>query len=108
MRCKMNYYIFEKASNSAIRVIWIESDDSDHKSVANIMEMDFTEDSKESLKNTVKCLYEMVYVGYQNGDENGYSIRAQGEEYDSSLEGKARKQSSKEINVMTEQLWSIM
>jgi hypothetical protein len=100
----MNLYIFEKASDTAIRAIWFESDEEGYKSVANIMEMSF-DGSKESLKHTVKCLYEMLFVGEQSGDHEGYKIQVAHADYDASLEGKAHKQSSKEINVLTEQLW---
>jgi len=100
----MNLYIFEKASETAIRSIWIESDEEGYKSVANIMEMSY-DGSKESLKFTVKCLYEMMFIGVQTGDEHGYEIKVAYKDYDDSLEGKARKQSSKEINVLTEQLF---
>lgn len=102
----MNHYIFEKASDTAIRSIWIESDETGCKSVTDILEMDF-DGSKESLKHTVKCLYEMMFVGEQSGDALGYEIKAAYKDYDHSLEGKARKQSSKEINVLTEQLFVI-
>lgn len=101
----MNTYIFCKASQNSIRVIHLDEDDRGVKSVANILEMahDLT---KESLKNTVRCLYEMVFIGHQPGDQiDGYVVRIDECEYDASLEGKARKQSSKEINVITEQLW---
>jgi len=101
----MNHYIFEKVSDTTIRALWIESDDSGCKSVANIMEMQHN-GSKESLKKTVKCLYEMMFVGEQSGDiYEGYEIKVAYKDYDASLEGKARKQSSKEINVITEQLF---
>lgn len=103
----MNHYIFEKASDTAIRVLWIESDEEGYKSVANIMEMSY-DGSKESLKFTVKCLYEMMFVGEQSGDALGYKVEVAHKEYDASLEGKARKQSSKEINVITEQLWNFI
>lgn len=101
----MNYYVFEKASSNSIRAFWLESDNNGCKSVANILEMKF-DGSKESLKKTVKCVYEMLFVGEQPDDSNGYKIQVINEEYDASLEGKARKQSSKEINVISEQLWS--
>lgn len=101
----MNLYIFEKASDTAIRCLWIETDEDGCKSVANIMEMSF-DGSKESLKNTVKCLYEMMFVGEQYDDlKEGYIVQVAGKDYDKSLAGKARKQSSKDINVITEQLW---
>lgn len=100
----MNYYIFEKSSDSAIRAIWFETSFEGCKSVANILEMSF-DGSKESMKHTIKCLYEMLFVGEQSGDSEGYVIRTDVADYDASLEGKARKQSSKEINVLTEQLW---
>jgi hypothetical protein len=103
----MNLYIFEKASETAIRCLWIESDEDGCKSVANIMEMSF-DGSKASLKNTVKCLYEMLFVGEQPSDLNGYKVEVPHKDYDTSLEGKARKKSSKEINVITEQLWSVI
>ena len=101
----MNLYIYEKASDTAVRLLWIESDEEGCKSVGNIMEMSH-DGSKESLKHTVKCLYEMKFVGEQSGDSLGYEIQVAYKDYDPSLEGKARKQSSKEINVITEQLWS--
>jgi hypothetical protein len=101
----MNSYIFEKASDTAIRAIWIETDSEDgYRSVVDIMEMSF-DGSKESLKHTVKCLYSMLFVGEQSGDNEGYEVRAACMDYDPSLEGKARKKSSKEINVLTEQLF---
>ena len=100
----MNSYIFQKASDTTVRTIWFVSDKTGCKSVANIIEMSF-DGSKESLKNTVKCLYEMLFIGEQSGDHEGYEIRTDVADYDASLEGKARKQSSKEINVLTEQLW---
>jgi hypothetical protein len=104
----MNLYIFEKASETAIRCLWIESDQDGCKSVANIMEMSF-DGSKASMKNTIKCLYEMMFVGEQYVDiEKGYVVQAAGKDYDESLAGKARKQSSKDINVITEQLWSVI
>jgi hypothetical protein len=100
----MNHYIFEKASDTAVRVIWLESDEGGCKSIADIMEMHY-DGSKESLKCVVKCLYEMMFIGNQAGDKLGYEIRVAHKEYDPSLEGKARKQSAKEINVITEQLF---
>jgi hypothetical protein len=101
----MNSYIFEKASGTAIRALWFETSEEGYKSVANILEMSF-DGSKESMKHTIKCLYEMLFVGEQSGDSEGYEIRTTAADYDASLEGKARKQSSKEINVLTEQLWN--
>jgi hypothetical protein len=101
----MNHYIFEKASDTATRAIWLESDEYNSKSVVDIFEMSY-DGSKESLKRTVKCLYEMMFVGEQSGDALGYKIEVAHKEYDASLEGKARKRSSKEINVITEQLWN--
>jgi hypothetical protein len=104
----MNLYIFEKASETAIRAIWIETDpEHGYKSVSNIMEMSF-DSSKASLKNTIKCLYEMLFVGEQPSDLNGYKVEVPHKDYDTSLAGKARKQSSKDINVITEQLWSVI
>lgn len=101
----MNSYIFEKVSDTAIRAIWFERDKEGCKSVANILEMSF-DGSKESLKHTVKCLYEMLFIGEQLSDQLlNYNIQTAHKDYDISLEGKARKQSSKEINVLTEQLW---
>lgn len=101
----MNLYVFEKATNNSIRGIWIESNESGFRSVVDIFEMRH-DGSKESLKNTVKCLYEMMFVGEQYDDlKEGYEVRVASKEYDASLEGKARKRSSKEINVITEQLW---
>jgi hypothetical protein len=100
----MNHYIFEKASDTVTRAIWLESDEYGSKSVVDIFEMSF-DDSKESLKHTVKCLYEMMFVGEQSGDARGYEIKVAYKDYDPSLEGKARKRSSKEINVITEQLF---
>lgn len=101
----MNSYIFEKASDTAIRAIWFETDhEYGYKSVSNIMEMSF-DGSKESMKHTIKCLYGMLFIGEQSGDHEGYKIQAANADYDASLEGKARKQSSKEINVLVEQLW---
>lgn len=100
----MNHYIFEKASDTSIRALWIESDESGCKSVVNIFEMSH-DGFKESLKRTVKCLYEMMFVGEQSGDALGYEIKVAYKDYDPSLEGKARKKSSKEINVITEQLF---
>lgn len=102
----MNIYIFEKASETAIRSLWLESDKTGCKSVVDIMEMSF-DGSKESLKKIVKCLYEMMFVGEQYNDlKEGYEVTVAGKDYDESLAGKARKQSSKDINVITEQLWS--
>lgn len=104
----MNLYIFEKATETAIRAIWIETDtEHGYKSVSNIMEMSF-DGSKSSLKNTIKCLYEMLFVGEQPSDRNGYKVEVPYKDYDTSLEGKARKKSSKEINVITEQLCSVI
>lgn len=101
----MNHYIFAKPKPTAIRAIWMESDDNGCKSVTDILEMNF-DGSKESLKKTVRCLYEMLFIGEQGDDlEKGYQIQVEHTDYDSSLEGKARKQSSKEINVLTEQLF---
>jgi len=68
----------------------------------NIHEMDF-DGTKEYLKKTIQNLYEMMFIGY-NGK---YEIKTAYDDYDTSLEGKARKQSSKEINVLTEQLWAV-
>lgn len=103
----MNYYVFEKASETAIRCLWIESDDEGVKSVVDIFEISF-DSSKESLKKTVKCLYEMMFIGEQYDDmKEGYVVQVAHRDYDKSLEGKARKQSSKEINVITEQLLSV-
>ena len=102
----MNIYIFEKASETSIRSLWIESDEAGCKSVVDIMEMSF-DGSKESLKKTVKNLYEMMFVGEQYNDlKEGYEVTVAGKDYDEFLAGKARKQSSKDINVITEQLWS--
>lgn len=104
----MNLYVFEKASKDSIRGIWFESDESGCRSVVDILEMRH-DGSKESLKNTVKCLYEMMFVGEQYDDiKEGYEVRVAHKEYDNTLEGKARKRSSKEINVITEQLWAEM
>lgn len=100
----MNSYIFEKSSDTSIRAIWFETCEEGYKSVANIIEMSF-DGSKESLKHTIKCLYEMLFIGEQLDDSEGYKIQVAHADYDASLEGKARKQSSKEINVLTEQLW---
>lgn len=101
----MNLYIFEKANDTAIRSLWLESDDTGAKSVVDIFEMSFN-GSKESLKHTVKCLYQMMFVGEQPDDlKEGYEVKVAYKDYDKSLEGKARKQASKEINVITEQLW---
>lgn len=101
----MNLYIFEKAKNNAIRSIWLETDkERGCRSVADILEMQY-DGSKESLKNAVKCLYEMMFVGEQYDDvKDGYEVKVACVDYDASLEGKARKRSSKEINVITEQL----
>jgi hypothetical protein len=101
----MNIYIFQKASETSIRCIWIEEDLDGIKSVANIHEM-YHDGSKASLKHTIKCLYEMFFIG-ENGDHEIYaSINDVSKmEYDVSLEGMAHKRSSKEINVMTEQLF---
>ena len=101
----MNHYIFHRVSDVAIRSIWMESDDNGSKFVVDIFEMQF-DGSKESLKKTVKCLHEMLFIGEQYEDKvKGYSISVDHKNYDRSLEGKARKQSSKEINVITEQLF---
>lgn len=101
----MNSYIFEKISDTAIRAIWIETDpEYGYRSVSNIMEMSF-DGSKESMKFTIKCLYEMLFVGEQPSDRNGYKVEVPHKDYDTSLEGKARKKSSKEINVLTELLF---
>lgn len=101
----MNLYVFEKASKDSIRGIWLESDENGCRSVVDIFEMRH-DGSKESLRKTVKCLYEMLFVGDQPDDlKEGYEVRVASKEYDPSLEGKARKRSSKEINVITEQLW---
>lgn len=103
----MNLYIFEKATETAIRCLWIESDSAGVKSVVDIFEMSF-DGTKESLKKTVKCLYEMMFIGEQYTDmTEGYVVQVAHKDYDKALEGKARKQSSKEINVITEQLWSV-
>ena len=100
----MNSYIFHKTSDTAISAMWFVSDDTGCKAVENVLEMSF-DGSKESMKHTIKCLYEMLFVGEQSGDSEGYVVRTDVADYDASLEGKARKQSSKEINVLTEQLW---
>mgnify|MGYP000043038793 CR=1 FL=1 len=101
----MNQYIFEKASDTLIRVIWIETDpEHGYRSVANIGEMSFN-GTKENLKFVVKSLYEMMFIGNQFGDSEGYKLEVPNKDYDVSLEGKARKQSSKEINVLTELLF---
>jgi hypothetical protein len=102
----MNSYIFHKVSDNKIRALMFVSDDAGYKSVAHILDMSF-DGSKESMKHTIKCLYEMLFVGEQSEDSEGYEIRTDIAEYDVSLEGKARKQSSKEINVLTEQLWAL-
>jgi hypothetical protein len=101
----MNIYVFQKATETAIRCIWIEEDADGIKSVANIYEMHH-DGSKASLKKTIKCLYEMMYIG-KNGEYEIYASKddISKMEYDASLEGKARKHSSKEINVLTEQLF---
>jgi hypothetical protein len=95
----MNHYIFEKASETAIRLIWIESDEDNIKSVTNIYELR-TDGSFESLKHAVKCLFSISFIG-ENGD---YEVKVAGLDYDPSLEGKARKRTSKEINVISVQL----
>jgi hypothetical protein len=101
----MNIYIFQKASETAIRCIWIEEDEEGIKSVANIHEMNH-DGSFNSLKHTIKCLYEMMFVG-ENGEHEIYAStnETSKKEYDASLEGKARKRSSKEINVIAAQLF---
>lgn len=102
----MNIYVFQKASETTVRCIWFEEDEDGIKSVANIHEMNH-DGSKVSLKHTIKCLYEMFFIG-ENGDHeicvstNDVSKM----EYNTALEGKARKRSSKEINVITEQLFA--
>ena len=104
----MNLYVFEKATNNVIRGIWFESDENGCRSVTNIFE-NYFDGSKESLKKTVKNIYEMMSVGEQYDDiKEGYEVRVAFKEYDNTLEGKARKRSSKEINVITEQLWAEM
>jgi hypothetical protein len=103
----MNTYVFQKASDTAIRCIWIEEDEEGVKSVANIYEMNHEGSfNPYSLKHTVKCLYEMMFVG-ENGEHEvcaaiDFNTKM---DYDSSLEGKARKRSSKEINVIAAQLF---
>jgi hypothetical protein len=101
----MNTYVFQKASDTAIRCIWIEEDEEGIKLVANIHEMGH-EGSFNSLKHTVKCLYEMMFVG-ENGEHEVYAAVDFNTkmDYDSSLEGKALKRSSKEINVIAAQLF---
>lgn len=102
----MNTYLFQKASETSVRVIYFEEDEQGYKSVADILEMRY-DGSEKGLKFTVKNLYEMVFVGRQTDDENGYDIivdDAYGKKYDASLEGKARKKSSKEINVISAML----
>ena len=104
----MNIYVFERITQSVLRGLWIEEHDG-HKSVVDIFEMAHDQ-TKESLKHTVRCLYEMMFVGTQPDDKDGYEIKVASagkfKDYDAALEGKARKQSSKEINVITELLWN--
>lgn len=101
----MNIYIFQKATEKSVRCIWFEEDLNGVKSVANIHEM-YHDGSKASLKHTIKCIYEMMFIG-ENGDHEIYASTSEASkmDYDPNLEGKARKRSSKEINVMTEQLF---
>jgi hypothetical protein len=101
----MNIYVFEKTSEAAIRGIWIESDGDGCKSVVDIFEMRY-DGTKENLKFIVKCIYEMMFVGEQPADSNGYEVRVAFKQLDDTLQGKARKRSSKEINMVTEQLWT--
>lgn len=95
----MNHYMFEKASETAIRLLWIESDEDNIKMVKDIYELSF-DGSFESLKHTVKCLFSMAFIG----NSGSYEVKVTGLDYDPSFEGKARKQSSKEINVISAQL----
>ena len=95
----MNHYMFEKASETAIRLIWFKSDEDNIKSVYDIYEL-VHDGSFESLKHAVKCLFSMSFIG-ENGD---YEVKVAGLDYDPSLEGKARKRTSKEINVIAAQL----
>ncbi len=101
-----NIYVFENVTDkNAIRCISLEEDENGCKSVTNIHEMNH-DGSLQSLKHTVKCLYSMNFIGEQPDDlECGYQIRVAHKDYDSSLEGKARKRSSKEINVISAQLF---
>jgi lipid A disaccharide synthetase len=104
-----NIYVFEKfsdkANKNAIRCISLEEDENGCKSVTNIHEM-YHDGSFESLKHIVKCLFNMNYVGEQYDDlEYGYQVRVANKDYDASLEGKARKRTSKEINVISAQLF---
>jgi hypothetical protein len=102
-----NIYVIQKVSEmseNTIRGIWIE-DDEGLKHVKDIFEMKY-EGTRESLKNTIKILCDMMFVG----EDGEYEIYASNDanskmEYEPSLEGKARKRISKEINVLTAQLF---
>jgi len=100
-----NIYILQKVDETTLRGIWLDVNEDDVKSVKDIYEMDH-EGSYNSLKKAVKNICDMMFVG----DDGEYEIHASTDinskiEYDPSLEGKARKRISKEINVITEQLF---
>lgn len=102
----MNTYVFHNINNTAIRLVWIKENEKGSKSVKDIFETDY-DGSKESLKKTVKRMYEWAGIG-QNGEHEIFACTEETykKEYDNSLEGKARKRASKEINVLTEQLYT--
>lgn len=95
---KENLYVFEKVTDTVLRCIWFDVDpDTGCKAVTDIKELSFDYDPKRAVKH----LYEMMFIGH-NGD---YKVNVAYHDYDETLEGKARKQSSKEINVITKQLF---
>lgn len=102
-----NIYVIQKATETTIRGIWIEQNEDGVKYVKDIYELEFDGDGSEKyLKKIVKTLCDMMFVG----EDGEYEIYASTDmnskiEYDTSLEGKARKRISKEINVLTNQLF---
>jgi hypothetical protein len=96
----MNTYVFERVTETVLRVISFEEDSSGCKSVKDIVELNH-ENTKEGIKKIVSIMYNWLDIGHDGED---YCVRTSLLEYDSSLEGKARKKSSKEINVIVSQL----
>jgi hypothetical protein len=100
----MNTYIFSPVEKNGIRTLHLDEDENGVKSVVKIYEM-YHDGSYESLKATVKNLYEMMFIG-EDGEYEVYGTRDDKRmEYEPRLEGKARKRSSKEINVLSIQLY---
>ena len=95
----MNIYVFENACDTAVRLLWHKIDEDGYRYVKDIYEL-VHDGSYESLKRAVKTLFKLGLVGFTGR----YEVKVIALDYDTSLEGKARKRTSKEINVISAQL----